>query len=144
MPTQSGRACATDTQKASTVWPDSVRPLLSVMVTDTMRGSSTSFSSKTSFAATMAALALRVSKMVSMRIASHPPSTSPRICSAYASRTWSNDTARNAGSLTFGERESVLLVGPTAPVTNRGLSGVRLVHSSAAVRASSAAVRFSS
>ena len=41
MPTASGRACATDVQNASTVWPDSVRPLLSVMVTDTMSGSST-------------------------------------------------------------------------------------------------------
>ena len=34
MPTASGRACCTEVQNASMVWPLSVRPDLSVMVTD--------------------------------------------------------------------------------------------------------------
>lgn len=34
MPTDSGRACITEVQNASTVCPDRVRPLLSVMVTE--------------------------------------------------------------------------------------------------------------
>ena len=38
MPTLNGLACATDTQKASIVCPDSVRPLRSVMVTEIISG----------------------------------------------------------------------------------------------------------
>ena len=45
MPTVSGRAWATDVQKASMVWPDSVRPDASVMVAEIMMGSSTPSSS---------------------------------------------------------------------------------------------------
>jgi len=78
MPTDSGSAWATEIQKASIVWPESVRPLRSVIVTDSMRGSS----GATSFAAAIAALAFRVSKMVSMRRRSTPPSRSAAICSA--------------------------------------------------------------
>ena len=37
---------------------------------------------------------------------------------------------RNAGLLTSGEIDSVRLVGPIEPATNRGRSGVRAVHSS--------------
>ena len=37
-PTESGFAWATETQKASIVWPESVRPLLSVMVTEICGG----------------------------------------------------------------------------------------------------------
>ena len=37
-------------------------------------------------------------------------------------------TARNAGLLTSGESDSVRLVGPIAPATNRGRSGVRAVQ----------------
>ncbi|GBC87081.1 hypothetical protein HRbin12_01082 [bacterium HR12] len=77
-PTLRGSACATEIQKASTVWPDKVRPLRSVMVTESMIGSS----GATSLAATIAALALSVSKIVSMRRRSTPPSRSPSICSA--------------------------------------------------------------
>ncbi len=39
MPTLNGRACAIETQNASIVWPDSVRPLLSVTVTEIISGS---------------------------------------------------------------------------------------------------------
>ena len=40
MPTDSASACAIDAQKASIVWPDSVRPLRSVMVTEIISGTS--------------------------------------------------------------------------------------------------------
>ena len=50
----------------------------------------------------------------------------------------------NAGLLTSGEIESVRLVGPIAPATKRGRSGVFAVHSSAALRPAAAASTFSS
>ena len=77
-PTQSGSACSTESQNASIVCPESVRPLRSTIVTEIQSGSS----GATSFAARIAAFALRVSKIVSIRSTSTPPSRSPRICSA--------------------------------------------------------------
>ena len=68
-------------QKASGVCPDSVRPERSVMVPEMISGSSTPISSNTSSVAKPAALALSVSKMVSISIMSAPPSISPRTCS---------------------------------------------------------------
>ena len=38
MPTENGLTFAIDTQKASIVWPDSVRPLRSVTVTEIITG----------------------------------------------------------------------------------------------------------
>ena len=52
MPTVSGRACITLVQNASTVWPERVRPLLSVMVTEIMIGKRTPRAAKTFSAAT--------------------------------------------------------------------------------------------
>ena len=49
---------------------------------------------------------------------------------------------RNEGSSTLGESDKVLLVGPSAPATKRGLSGVRSEYSSASSRASRAAETF--
>jgi hypothetical protein len=46
--------------------------------------------------------------------------------------------------LTSGEIEAVLLVGPSAPVTKRGRSGVFSVWASAAARAIRAASTFNS
>lgn len=80
-PTEIGRACRTEFQKASVVWPDRVRPEASVMVPEIMIGSSTPSSSNTPWTANIAALALRVSKMVSIRIRSAPPSIRPRVAS---------------------------------------------------------------
>ncbi len=40
MPTENGRAWATEIQNASTVWPESVRPLASVIVPEIMSGRS--------------------------------------------------------------------------------------------------------
>ena len=82
MPTVRGRACDTERQKASSVWPLSVRPLLSTMVAEIMIGKRTFFSANTPAMALSAALALSVSKMVSTRSTSLPPSMSPRTCSA--------------------------------------------------------------
>ena len=44
---------------------------------------------KTWSTAEMAALALRVSKIVSMMTRSAPPSSSPRVASEYAATSWS-------------------------------------------------------
>ena len=76
-PTLKGRTCAIEIQKASTVWPDSVRPLRSVIVTDSITGMSTPRRSNTLRTATAAALAFRVSKMVSTSSTSTPPSSRP-------------------------------------------------------------------
>ncbi len=80
-PTVKGRAWRIECQKAVGVWPERVRPERSVMVPEIMIGSSRPFSAKISRAAKIAALAFRVSKIVSIRIRSAPPSTSPRSCS---------------------------------------------------------------
>ena len=76
-PIDKGLAWATELQKAATVCPDKVRPLRSVMVPDIIRGRRSCFSSKQRWIAKIAALALRVSNAVSMRIMSAPPSISP-------------------------------------------------------------------
>ena len=133
-PAISGRACSTETQNASTVCPERFRPLLSIAVNDSQSGRS----GATSRAATIAAFAFRVSKIVSTRRRSTPPSASAAICSAYVCLTSSNVTDRKAASSTFGDTERDTFSGPSAPATNRGRSGVRFVHSSAAARASRA------
>ena len=89
-PTISGFACSIEFQNASTVWPESVRPERSTIVTEIQSGSS----GATSRAAAIAAFAFSVSKIVSIRSRSTPPSRRPRICSAYDSTTWSKVTAR--------------------------------------------------
>ena len=81
-PMVNGRACRTECQKAVGVCPDSVRPDRSVIVPEIIIGSRTPFSAKTSSQAKIAALAFSVSKIVSIRIRSAPPSTRPRSCSA--------------------------------------------------------------
>ncbi len=81
-PTESGCAWATERQKASTVWPERVRPLASVIATEIMIGRRMPVSSKTSSIATSAALALRVSKIVSTSSRSTSPSIKARVCSA--------------------------------------------------------------
>jgi hypothetical protein len=73
----SGRAWATECQKASVVCPDSVLPDASVMVPEIITGTRVPPASKTDSTAKIAALALSVSKMVSMRRRSAPPSSRP-------------------------------------------------------------------
>ena len=84
-PMVSGLAWRTEFQKASTVWPDRMRPEASVTVPEIMTGMRgrpwALRSSASSSSANSAALALRVSKMVSTRNTSAPPSSSPRACS---------------------------------------------------------------
>ena len=80
--------------------------------------------------------------IVSTSSRSTPPSIRPRTCSAYASRSSSKVIDRAAGSSTSGEIDSRRFVGPIAPATKRGRSGVRAVHSSAAARARRAASAF--
>jgi hypothetical protein len=80
-PIDSGRAWRTEFQKASPVWPDSVRPEASVMVPEIITGSRNWWMSKYSSMANSAALALRVSKIVSTIRMSTPPFTRPSIAS---------------------------------------------------------------
>ena len=112
-PTTSGCACSTEIQNASTVCAERFRPLRSIAVNESQSGSS----GAASCAAKIAALQLSVSKTVSMRSRSTPPSRSARICSAYTSTTSSNVAERYAGSSTRGESESETLSGPTEPAT---------------------------
>ena len=144
IPTENGLAWAMEAQKASNVCPESVRPLRSVIVTEIIKGSSIERSENTSWIATMAAFAFNVSKMVSTIRMSTPPSTNPQTCSTYASFIASNVIARKVGSLTSGEIDKVLFVGPSAPATKRGRSGVCADHLLAARFATRAASRFNS
>ena len=111
-PTASGRTCRTEFQNASVTWPDRVRPLASVMVPETITGHRRPCSSNRVSTAKIAALALRVSKMVSISRMSAPPSTSPRASSRYAATRSSKLTLRAPGSLTSGEIDAVFEVGP--------------------------------
>ena len=77
-PTMSGSACSIAFQNASTVWPESVRPERSTIVTEIHSGSS----GATSRAAAIAAFAFSVSKIVSISSRSTPPSRSAATCSA--------------------------------------------------------------
>ncbi len=112
-PTISGSACSIAVQNASIVWPLSVRPDRSTIVALIQSGSC----GATERAATIAAFAFSVSKIVSIRRRSTPPSASPRICSAYDSTTWSKVCVRKPGSSTRGLSDSVMLSGPTDPAT---------------------------
>jgi hypothetical protein len=143
-PTSSGRACRTECQNASVTWPERVRPEASVIVPEIITGQRRPCSSKSVSSAKIAALALSVSKMVSISSTSEPPSTSPLAWVRYASTSSSNVTLRAPGSLTSGEMDAVLLVGPSAPTTNRGRSGVRAVIASHSCRASRAEATLSS
>ena len=80
-PIVNGLACRTECQKAVGVWPESVRPDRSVIVPEIMTGSRLPVSAKSSSQAKIAALAFSVSKIVSIRMISAPPSISPRNCS---------------------------------------------------------------
>ena len=81
-PTVIGRAWRMEFQKASTVWPDRIRPDASVTVPEIMIGSRRPVRSKNASIANSAALALSVSKTVSTSSTSTPPSTSASICAS--------------------------------------------------------------
>ncbi len=127
MPTINGSACSTEVQNASVVCPVSVRPERSTMVTLIQSGSSGAVSR----AATIAAFALRGSKIVSISSRSTPPSTRPRICSAYAAFTWSKVCVRYPGSSTRGDNVRVMFSGPTEPATNRSPADSRAMRAPA-------------
>src|SRR3977135_524568 len=78
MPTLSKSMCETEIQNASMVCQERVRPLLSVIVPDTMIGTRCWDASKYSSMANSAAFAFSVSKTVSTRRMSTPPSKQPR------------------------------------------------------------------
>ena len=66
-------------QKASVVWPESVRPLASVIVPEIMIGTRMLCLSKYRSIAHNAALQLSVSNTVSTNNRSAPPSSRPRV-----------------------------------------------------------------
>ncbi len=138
-PIESRSMCETEVRKASTVCPERVRPLASVIVPETMTGRCIPRSSSSSSIANSAALALSVSKIVSTSSKSTPPSSKPFTCSRYEAFTSSNETARYPGSFTSGDNDKVLFIGPMAPATKRGLSGFFAVNSSATSTANLAA-----
>ena len=144
MPTLSRSMFDTVFQYASTVWPESVRPLWSVIVNESITGSRRPSESNSVSSANNAARELSESNTVSTSNTSAPPSTRPLACSTYASTNWSYVTARNAGSLTSGEMEAVRFVGPSAPATKHCRPGAAAITSSAAERASLALARFNS
>ena len=76
-----GWAWRTLCQKAVTVWPLRMRPEASVTVPLMMSGRRSPLASNYSSMANKAALAFKVSKMVSTNKTSTPPSTSARTCS---------------------------------------------------------------
>ncbi len=81
IPTLKSGMCETEIQKASTVWPESVRPLRSTMVTETITGTRVPGGSRNIPRWRRApALAFSVSKTVSSSSRSAPPSTSARAC----------------------------------------------------------------
>ena len=139
-PTINGSAWRIECQNASGVCPDSVRPLASVMVPDTITGNRCPRSSNTSSKAYSAALAFKVSNTVSIMMRSTPPATSPRAASAYASTSSGNRIFRAPGSFTSGEMLADRLVGPMTPATHLGCPGT--LNSSAVRRAMSAAATF--
>ncbi len=124
MPTISGSACSTEAQNASIVCPLSVRPDRSTIVAEIQSGTS----GAASRAATIAAFAFSVSKIVSSRKRSTPPSASAVICSAYASFTSSKVRVRNDGSSTFGLSDRVTFSGPTEPATKRSPAASRAIR----------------
>ena len=79
-PTENILACCTEARNASNVCPDNVRPPISDTVTDNMIGTSMPVIFMACSAAKIAALAFRVSKIVSIRMASTPPSSIASIC----------------------------------------------------------------
>ena len=135
-PTLNNGICEIETKKASTVCPESVLPEASVMVPETIIGISILRSSFTSSIAKRAALAFKVSKIVSTNKISLPPSINASTCCLYAIRKSSKVTALYPGSFTSGDILAVLFVGPIEPATKRGLSGFLAVNSSATSRAS--------
>ena len=74
-PMLSGLIWLTEFQNASTVWPVRVRPERSVMVPEIITGTRPPAASNASSMAASAALAFKVSKMVSTSSTSTPPSS---------------------------------------------------------------------
>ena len=140
--TASSFAWLIELKNASTVWPDSVRPERSGMVTLAITGTRLTPLANTSSNANSAALQFSVSRWVSVRIRSTPPSIRARVCSANASTSSRNVTVRAPGSLTSGDSDALLVVGPIEPATNRGLPSSRSAWS-AARRATCAAATLS-
>lgn len=79
-PNVSGFAWRSEFQNASTVWPDRMRPDASVTVPEIMIGSRSPVSSNSWSSAKSAAFAFSVSKIVSTRNRSTPPSSSAFAC----------------------------------------------------------------
>ena len=81
------------------------------------------------------AFKLSVSVTVSNKSKSAPPLINARACCLNATTNSSNEIERKPGLFTSGDIDANFVVGPIEPATNRGLSGVFAVISSATSRA---------
>ena len=138
-PTENGLRCCSEYQKASGVWPERLRPERSVMVPESMIGSSTPISSNTCSTAKPRRLGVqRVEDSLDQDELDAALDQPARLRGIGLDQLVEAHIAE-AGLLTSGEIDAVRLVGPMAPATKRGFSGVFSVHASAASRASFAA-----
>ena len=142
MPTASGRACATDVQKASTVWPERVRPLLSVMVTEIISGSSTSLLREDLLRRDDGGLGVqRVEDGLDQQEVDAALDESAHLLRVGLAQRVEADRAERRVVHVRRDARASCCVGPMAPATKRGLSGVRALQASATLRASRAASR---
>ena len=126
-PTEIGRACRTEFQKASVVWPDRVRPEASVMVPEIMIGSSTP---SLEHALDGEDRRLGVEGV-------EDGLDQDQVGAAFDQAAGRLDVVLHqfvegdvavAGVVHVREIEQVRLVGPSTPATKRGLSGVSAVR----------------
>ena len=89
------------------------------MVTLAITGTLRAPSPNSSWMANSAAFMLSVSMWVSGNRRSTPPSRRARACCLNAATSSAKLTARKPGSLTSGDSDAVLVVGPIEPATQR-------------------------
>ena len=140
-PIVTGRAWRTDAQNASTVWPDRLRPDKSVRVIEIISGSGRpSAASRFEHRLDPGLGVERVEDRLDQD--EIDPALDQRVDLLAIDRLdrVEIDLADTPGSLTSGDSDSVLLVGPSAPATQRGLPS-RCENRSATLRMIRAAAR---
>jgi hypothetical protein len=129
-PKLSGWMWFSEFQKASAVWPDSVRPEASVMVPEIITGQRRPVviedASRWRTAPPWRSACRRRSRPAGCRRRLRPGPDGFVIVATSSSKL----TLRKPGSLTSGEIDAVREVGPSTPATKRGLAGLAAVNSS--------------
>jgi hypothetical protein len=119
-PTLKGRACWTECQKASVVWPESVRPEASVIVPEIITGRRAAALGEDFLDREDRRLGVQ---RVEDRLDQDDVGATIEetvTASVYEATSSSKVTLRIPASLTSGEMEAVRLVGPSTPATQRG------------------------